>query len=384
MSFFFKSPSKKETAQRSPIQTPALFAGTALLAFVALAGWQQGPWSTAVVAHGILAVGALPLILATMLYFTPVLTRSSSPPGVLQALPLLALVAGGMALLAVDHHPSLLVVAAPLALLVTISLFGWMLRRAHRALGAPHPGLLWYQAALLSLLLGLAAILATRWWPEQWATLRTLHRHLNLLGFVGLTALGTLQVLLPTVGQYADPMASWRLRVDLKYALLGVVCMVSGAVFANPWLSGLGLLAWGWVAGRLLRPVGREWKRMVRMGGAELSLLGALLGFLLALSSGLWQKGELFLPLFFALFLLPLVSGALAHLLPLWWWPGQPTPQRTAAQQILGSYALLRLGGFWLGGGAILLGYAWGNYCVIVPVLALLGQVGWLRGKRGA
>ena len=89
-------------------------------------------------------------------------------------------------------------IAALVALLAATALGGWMLVRARRMFGPRHRGLDWYLAALGFLLLALLAVVLMPWFPAQRAGLRLFHLHANLLGFVGLTALGTLQVLLPT------------------------------------------------------------------------------------------------------------------------------------------------------------------------------------------
>ncbi|MBF0191131.1 MAG: hypothetical protein HQL99_08370 [Magnetococcales bacterium] len=355
---------------------PARFAIAALLAFLGIIGWQNA-WPQAVLVHLLLAVGGLPLILAVMIYFTPVLTRSGPIPGWIHALPLLAMVAGGLGVWTLAREWWLLGLAAPLAMLTAAVTLGWMSRRASRSLGSAHPCLLWYQTALVCLMLGLLAILATLVWPEQWSPLRSAHRHLNLLGWIGLTAVGTLQVLLPTVGGYTDPLAGQRLFLDRKYAVLGVVLMTGGAAW-EPWLSVPGVVAWGWVLARLLPPMHGHGIRMARANGSAISLLGALFGFWCALVSALWQQGQVMLPLFLTLFLFPLVTGALAHLLPLWWWPGLATPQRNRAQHLLGRWALLRVGTFWLAGAGLVAGAAWGAYLAAAPLLLFLGQVAWL------
>lgn len=370
--FFSKNAMKNDMNPSSP----AWFAFTALMAFLGI-GWWHGAWPVPLLVHVILGMGVFPLILAAMLYFTPVLTRSGPVSGWLHWLPGLALMAGGLAALAVWQSLFWVGVAVPLALLTVAGLFWWMTRRAAKALGAPHPGLLWYQAALLCLMLGLLAMGVAWVWPAFWSPLRMVHRHLNLLGFIGLAAIGTLQVLLPTVGRYPDPMAGQRLRFDLKYALLGTLCMAVGAV-GWPWLSGLGVVAWGWVLGRLLRSIHGHVRPMVTAGGAELSLLLALLGFGLSLVSAPFQAGTVPLPLFFTCFLFPLVMGALAHLLPLWWWPGMPTPRRVEAQQSLGRHALLRMGSCWMGGAGMMVGIEWGAYLAVAPVCFFVGQALWL------
>nr|CAX83943.1 conserved uncharacterized protein [uncultured bacterium] len=310
-------------------------------------------------AHWILAVGLLPLMTAMMIHFTAVLTRSGPARGWIQGLPLAALVAGLAAFRAVTHDPVWILSAAPLGLGVVGSLWWWTVRRARSALGGPHPGLLWYQGALLVLGLGLAVILTAALRPEWWLPLRSLHLHLNLVGFMGLTAVGTLQVLLPTVGRYADPTLLRRLRVDFKYALAGTLATGLGAAGWHA-LSGVGLLLWTIPLGRLGGAVIRHlpWREA---NGAALSLVGALAGFTLVLWSGLpialgWMEAVNAVPLFFLLFLFPLLTGALSHLWPLWWWRGDG-PRQEQGQRLLarwgGLRALLFLGaGLGLAAGA--------------------------------
>jgi hypothetical protein len=49
------------------------------------------------------------------------------------------------------------------------------------------------------------AIFAGLLWPAGYGALRLVHLHLNTLGFIGLTAIGTLHVLMPTVLGKPDP-----------------------------------------------------------------------------------------------------------------------------------------------------------------------------------
>jgi len=46
--------------------------------------------------------------------------------------------------------------------------------------------------------------------------------------------------------------------------------------------------------------------------------------------------------LFILMFLMPLVSGAATHLLPLWLWPGAQAEQQAESRHILGRFALAR------------------------------------------
>lgn len=72
------------------------------------------------------------------------------------------------------------------------------------------------------------------YWPAERQALRLLHLHLNTLGFIGLTAIGTLQVLLPTILSGPDTDAATRLRRDLPVAVAGVLLVGLGAAFCLP------------------------------------------------------------------------------------------------------------------------------------------------------
>ncbi len=280
--------------------------------------------------HLLFAVGAMPLIFAAMLYFTPVLTRSRGARGAVAWLPPLALVAGVGAFAGLAFAPDAVYRwVAPLALLAATTLWAWMWWRARTCLAPPHPGLHWYLAACACLVLGLGAVAVSVVWPAGWPTLRRAHLHLNLLGFIGLTALGTLQVLLPTVRNVADAQAAARLRADLKWALPGTLAVAGGAASWTP-LALFGLALWS-------IPVVRFARASLRLHGRALwsadsaapALAGALLGLMLVLASGGAHALGLLpasasLRLFVGAFLLPLVTGATSYLLPLWLHPDKP------------------------------------------------------------
>jgi hypothetical protein len=63
--------------------------------------------------------------------------------------------------------------------------------------------------------------------------------------------------------------------------------------------------------------------------------------------------------LFVLAFLLPLLSGALAQLLPVWRFPGPATPARAAWRAGLVAGGAFRAGLFLLGGGLLLLEAPW-------------------------
>ncbi|MEO8410306.1 MAG: hypothetical protein ABI478_07015, partial [Propionivibrio sp.] len=107
------------------------------------------------------------------------------------------------------------------------------------------------------------------------------------------------------------------------------------------------------------------------------SLLVALAGFMLLLLGGVahtfgWLTGRDAVPGFFAAFLLPLATGALTQLLPVWRHPGRRTQERDRmhAQMIRGG--LLRSLLFLVGGAWLALGYAEGVWLVIAGLLMFL------------
>jgi hypothetical protein len=289
-------------------------------------------------AHVAFALGVLPLILAAMTYFVPVLTRSGAAGLAAWWPPLLAWTGGALAVFgfAADFSPAGLGLAAALGALAALMLAGWTLDRAHRMLGPRHRGLDWYLAALVFLFLALLAVVLMPWLPAQRNSLRLFHLHANLLGFVGLTALGTLQVLLPTCMGQADPDASLRLRRDLKWAASGTLLIALGvssilptsvAVLGLP-LAFLGTTLYGSVVLRMLYAwQSRFGLALLQIHGATTSLAAAALGLLGLLIMGAahglgWLPARPAVAGFVIAFLLPLVSGAAAHLLPVWLRPG--------------------------------------------------------------
>ncbi|MCK7496917.1 MAG: hypothetical protein MZW92_43035 [Comamonadaceae bacterium] len=206
-----------------------------LLVVVALAGFAAAAllsasqvMAPAAWAHVAFAMGVMPLILGAIGYFVPVLTRSGAPPPPVRLLP----VAGRGGRCGLGRGPGM---AGPLRSLGhrrrRSRPAGGVLdagvdraARARRPRAAPHPGLRWYLAAMVLLAAALLAAIAMELWPQQRAALRLFHLHLNLLGFVGITAIGTLQVLLPTAAARPDPGVAQRLRRDLPFAGWRVRC----------------------------------------------------------------------------------------------------------------------------------------------------------------
>jgi hypothetical protein len=308
--------------------------------------------------HLVVAVGIMTLITAAMQYFVPVLARSRGAGRWAAGLPLLMLVAGLSAVGVFGGRLAygLVTLAAGLGLGGGVAMLAWMARKWRGALGRPHPGLDWYLAAMACLSLGLAAAALIPWLPRWHGPLRAFHLTVNLYGFVGLTAVGTLQVLMPTVAGRPDPEVGLRLRRDLKWALAGAILLALGAA-GTPFAAWPGLAAWSWPLFRM----GRAWWRLYRdrllaLHGAEPALFSSLIGFALALAGtrlGLGQPLAVFLPGF----LFPLVSGAAAHLAPVWARPGVATPWHGDSRRFLGRYGGIRAVLFSLSAFLPVLGY---------------------------
>ena len=306
---------------------------TLLLLLLAAAVLAAGRGTPALAAHIGFALGVMPLILAAVAYFVPVLTRG--PEASTAAwLPALLALGGGLALvaaLATNYSDVVIGFAALLASGATFGLALWAVNRSRRMVGRRHPGMDWYLSALGMLLLALCAVLAMPWFPGQRGQLRLFHLHANLLGFVGLTAVGTLQVLLPTCLGRADPDAANRLRRDLKWAVAGSLLIALGAASAMP-LAIVGCLLYlGAVLSMLLGWIGGFRGALLSAHGAAASLFAAALGLccmlLLGLGHGLGHlSGRAAIMGFVVAFLLPLVSGAAGQLLPVWLRPGVQGP----------------------------------------------------------
>lgn len=335
----------------------ACFAGSLLLLHL-------GEVSLPAAAHLVFAAGIMPLIFGAIAHFVPVLTRSGQARRGVLLLPLLFQCA---AILLVSHFFGMLGAGAlhaavGLALLAGVGFTGWLLLRVRRTLGHPHPGWRWYLAAIVALVLALLAVPAMSWWPGARQGLRLLHLHLNPLGFVGLTALGTLQVLLPTVLSGPDAEAAVRLRRDLPLAAGGILAVALGAALWWPLsLAGaaLSLVVAARVALAWLRRYGL---RKLAGDGAAASLALALCGFLLCVALGAAHAlplldGHDAVVAFVPLFLLPLVTGALSQLLPVWRFPGLRTLERDAMRAKLVDSGLLRAILFVAGGVLAAFGY---------------------------
>lgn len=348
------------------------------------------PWQAPVFwAHGVLAMAALPLIMAAMQHFVPVLTRSRAAEARLSRLPLALVLVGGVLLLVFSGALAWgwIVPLAALVFLAAVWMLVWMRQRSRNALGGAHPGLAWYVAALACLLLGMTAAALIPLFPPWQGSLRQFHLHINLYGFIGLTAVGTLQVLFPTATGRVDAGVSQRLRHDLAWAFTGAVLLALGRTLEVIWITVPGVLFWLWplarMAGVWLRTNARQ---IFAWHGAAPVLAAATLGLTLALV-GVLLPGIASLDIFLAGFMFPLVSGAASQLIPVWVRPGRQSDWHEKARAAIGRYngvralfymtsALLPLLGYRCGAMAGLLALLW-----FVAGLAYWGLNDWLQGS---
>ena len=320
--------------------------------------------------HLMLAAGAMPLIFGAMSHFIPVLTRTREAERAIGLVPVVALAGGALAVVAFSAGGGSWSwqAGAVLAMAASVALFVWSRKRRAAMLGSPHACLAWYEAALACLFAALLAMLAAGLWPQHFLQLRRFHLHLNTLGFIGLTAVGTLAVLMPTVIGRPDALAAQRLRRDLPWAFAGTLLVAAGSAGFAP-LAWLGASFWAIVLLRL----GVAWLRLYRgeifaRHGAAPLLATALAGLALSLAAGAASaaivSGGWNLPdptaVFIAGFLLPLVSGAASQLLPVWLRPGVQNAWHGDMRRRLGRHHGVRALLFFAGGIAAGLGQPWG------------------------
>lgn len=337
--------------------------------------------------HIALAVGVMPLIFGAMIHFVPVLTRSAIAPPAVRLIPLLALTAGALAFFSFAAPSQAYYLAAYLALAAAVVFAAWITRRAAVAVGQPHPCLYWYLGAIACLILALAAVSSMAFWPEQRLALKSLHLHLNTLGFIGLTAVATLQVLLPTVAGRADKGAGTRLHRGLKWALGGTLLISFGAAWYKPLVYPGALL---WMIP--LTSLGKAWlslyfREIRRLHGAASSLAAALAGFIAALLFGLLHADGILSPTgtahaFIIAFLFPLVTGAVSQLFPIWARPGMQTAWHAQARHRLGAGGGYRALLFLAGGILVGLGWRGGLVLPIAALVAFLLQLASLARCR--
>ena len=189
-----------------------------------------------------------------------------------------------------------------------------------------------YQFAAMFVIVGivLGALDAPKSDSDLWQPRVTLaHLHANLLGWVGLTIIGTLVTLWPTVLRtQMDPRAIIKARLGLKFLAVGTLGVIVGALFYQPWLAAIsiGLYLLGLVITlapaalllqRRLPDRSSAWMMLAGALGLVALLVADIVAFLILHSpEKLLSAIETHLVLVFTLWLLPILLGALTYLLP--------------------------------------------------------------------
>ncbi|MEW6542205.1 MAG: cbb3-type cytochrome c oxidase subunit I [Nitrospirota bacterium] len=288
--------------------------------------------------HGALVGGVAQMILGGLLGFIPPLLltgrdRPESHPGLFATVNL-----GAVGMLAGFGlgRPLLVGAAGLLIVLSFLAVLGDAVRQARASLVSPPLGLWFYGVALVALLLGLGMgeAMALQFLPSTLPGQgRLAHIHLNLLGFVTLTIIGTMHTLYPTV--LNAPLFSPRLARWTFFLLpAGIAVLIGGflATLVPVQIAGGAIL----VAGTLLYAANilQTWLRAGRpsQAASDHFLLATFFLFVAVVAgvfvsiNSLWNPpalpfGKLHLIAYTHLalvgFVLQTVMGALSHLLPI-------------------------------------------------------------------
>lgn len=288
--------------------------------------------------HGALVGGVAQMILGALLSFVPALLmtgrdRPESHPWLFGAIN-----GGAIGMLAgfAGNQWTVVAVSGALVLLAFLAVLWDGLKQARSSLVSPPLNLLFYGLALLALIagLGLGLAMAMRSLPpDLHAVGRLAHIHLNLLGFVTLTIVGTMHNLYPTV--LGSPLHSARLaRWTFVLLPAGILGLVAGFLAGHLLIQiGSGLLILAGIAlygGNMVH----TWNGAGRPGRiasdhfllATFYLVLAVIAGVLVSVNNLWDPpfvpfGKLHLVAYTHLalvgFIAQTIFGALSHLLPI-------------------------------------------------------------------
>ena len=301
-------------------------------------GWSPPSGLRLVHVHAALVGGVAQIMLGAILAFiSPLLTtggsRSTSHPVLFAAMNggALGMVAGFAA-----RDYLLVGIAGSIILLVFASVFADVVRSSRASLISPPLNIWFYGIALAALFfgLGIGEAIALRWWPLTGIGQgRLAHIHLNLLGFVTLTIVGTMHQLFPTV--LNRPLHSPRLaRWTFWLFPGGIGLLVAGFTLSHVVLqicAGFVLLAGSGLYGYNML---RTWSGAVDSRStasdhllmATFFLVMSIVAGLLVAINVLWTPpavpfGTLHLVAYTHLalvgFILQTIMGALSHLLPI-------------------------------------------------------------------
>jgi hypothetical protein len=200
--------------------------------------------------HGALVGGVAQLILGALLAFIPALQMSGRNRPESHPILYVFINAGafGMLMGFGVGEPKLVGASGIFVILTFLALSGDAIWYGRRSLVSPPLSLWFYGLAILALLVGLVAgeSMAFRLIsPARLEQIRLSHIHLNLLGFMTLTIIGTMHTLFPTI--LNARLHSARLAYLTFFLLpVGIVGLVAGFLLSQVWVqlaSGLIVLA---------------------------------------------------------------------------------------------------------------------------------------------
>ncbi|MBM4123521.1 MAG: cbb3-type cytochrome c oxidase subunit I [Nitrospira sp.] len=288
--------------------------------------------------HSALVGGVAQIILGALLSFIPPLLMTGRDRPESHPVLFLAINGGTVGMLAgfAAGHSLWVGAAGILVVLAFLSLVSDALRQVRSSLISPPLNLWFYGVAVLALLvgLGMGEAMALRLLPQDiLGQGRLAHIHLNVLGFVTLTIVGTMHNLFPTV--LNAPLYSPRLaRATFALLPLGILLLIAGFLFSLlPLTIAAGAVI---LAGVLLYSYNilRTWLKAGRPQQIAVAhFMMATLFLVIATSAGLfvavnasWTPplmpfGTLHLVAYTHLalvgFILQTIVGALSHLLPI-------------------------------------------------------------------
>lgn len=371
------------------VMPPALYAGlSALVVLPAVLFCAWLGWPILAVGHGLFAGVAMPLILAAMLHFVPVLTRTGGASSkslvwivVLQLSG--AVVAGAMAGILPWFW---LKMAAVGATAIWAGMGVWTFRRIRRTLGDPHPAVWWYLGAQICATSAFFSIALALNGTISFRAGRTLHSDLNTLGLVGGAAFGTWPVLLLTVLRIPPPpgfLLHFKRGIGfytLGLFFVGVGALSSSYLFVVGALILLGCVLFGVRFGNRL--IAKSPPTSLALGWAcLLSFSGFGVCLFLSILNQLGQVDAITVWIGFTLFfLLPLILSALSFLLPVWFFPRTIGLQQQA-KEVLAQGALIRVCILWAAGLGLVTGNTTAPGWIILScgllVLGVVLMFGW-------
>ncbi|MFP5331993.1 MAG: hypothetical protein ACLGHX_06515 [Acidimicrobiia bacterium] len=229
-------------------------AGFFLLVAISWAGWvaiRGGSWWGPT--HTFL-LGTVSLAISGAAQMFTITWSAAPAPSALTATAQRWSIAGGAmaVLVGVSQDRVALTVVGALAVIVGILLLGHSLIDAvrHSLLRRFDLSARFYLLAIGCAVVGvsLGLLLGTGWVGDSYTRVRVVHGHLNLIGFIGFTIVGTLPTILPTFAHHhavsgREAIWGWRLAVIAAAAILSGVVLGERAVGVGTLLAATSLLA---------------------------------------------------------------------------------------------------------------------------------------------